>query len=108
MIAIIIAITACKKTRTCSCTVQSTGTYVYLYRNSQIKTIYTSTNSSETNQTYDKVTKSDMKNFMNCNSRKETPAAETYTIEIPVSGDTTTTIVDVTRTNVSDYDCKIK
>lgn len=121
MFAIVLGNIACKKTRTCSCDVTETSTSVSTPRTRNGITPAPTTNVNSTigseDVTYDKIKKSEMKRFKDCNSGSTT-STDTYTSSTSILTPTTilgitTSVsvvytVDVTRTDVTSKDCKIK
>jgi hypothetical protein len=109
-------ITACKKTRTCSCNYQQTLKEVTTPDNGQITTNSTSSTGVTTN-TYNRVKKSDLKEEKNCSNRKETTVssysfAQMVPTQSVLSGVSFTIYVrqvtEILTTTDRDYTCEIK
>lgn len=86
-----------KKTRTCSCKITTTATTVTTQKNGGGSQQSTTVTVEEKASTYDKVKKSELRRFMNCNSRVESG------FNSHPSG-----TADVNITTITNYDCEIK
>jgi hypothetical protein len=98
-------VSSCRKTRTCSCSVNETVITVTTPRNGGDPESETQTSTGTQEFTNDKMTKTDMVRFANCTGRTET-SSNTYTTMVftPLGYET----ADVKRDNTTIYDCEIK
>lgn len=108
---------ACKKERTCSCTVNETVTTITTPRSAGSPSTVVQENSGNNAYTYDKVRSGDLKKFYDCNT-KTTSTANTGTTTIFVKSveavngftftNTKSEVADYSRTRVVTNNCEVK
>ena len=94
---------SCKKTRTCACSVSGTTTTTNTPRNGGSPTVNSSPVDMKTDQTYPSITKKELRQMKNCNSRTVT-TVRSY----PTTGSNASEIIDVFEETIMEYTCSIQ